>query len=1060
MNNFMRDLKIKHKLIIIIMSIVIFSLVLVGAVLIVSERYLAKQSMADTLMTVSHIVADRSTAAISFYDNKVAEEVLSALDHESSVVRGCIYDQDEILFAAYGKENSEPCPDFPKKAEYRFWEDRFELYQPIILEGDVIGTVYIRATLDKLNQRLLQFVFLVFAMVFVAGLLAYLIAKKQQAIISKPILDLAEVARQISIDGDYTNRLPILSEKENSKSEASNDEISTLNRAFNDMLKQIYKREIARDEAQKALSEREQDLIVTLNSIGDAVIATDVNGNVTRMNPVAEELTGWLFEDANQQPLNKVFPIINTTTQEPIDNPVDQVIETGQTVYLSNHTTLISKNGKELQIADSAAPIRNSSNEILGMILVFNDVTEQYKLREAAAKSERDLQAIMDNSPAAIHVEDDKGCFIFVNKQFDRLFQMQGKNIIGKKLHDIFPEVIADDMRRNEIKVLDSGEVLEVEEMAPQLDGIHYYSSIKFPLLNEEEKIYAVCSISTDITERKSQEEQLRRSQKMDALGKLTGGIAHDYNNLLGIIMGYAELLNEKLKSNKELSKYALDIEHAAERGAKLTKKLLAFTRHKSSDEKLLDINNLLQEQQLMLEKTLTARIALKLDLANYLWPVWLDSGDLEDAVINMSINASHAIEGNGELTFKTENKEFSYSESQALGLNSGDYVVIAIMDTGKGMDEVTKEKIFDPFFSTKGEGGTGLGLSQVYGFVKRSGGDIKVYSEEGKGTRFELYFPRSFRSDINSTRIVKAKKENLQGGETILVVDDEQALVELASDILGAHGYQILNANGGEDALNKLKTKKVDLIVSDVIMPNMDGYELASKVQDQYPDIKILLASGFVGEQENKNIDSVLQENLLYKPYTSTALLESVRGLLDEGKTTDEINMINELRQNYKVDEIETQKKDDPLKLNNNENIIPIESASKNQQRLKKILIMDDEVDVQDLFVLSLEMLGYNAVTANNSDEALAIYKLAITSDDPVDGLILDLNIPGSIGGKEVAKKIREINASAKIIVCSGDTGGPEMVQYKEHGFDGALEKMFDRKKIKELFDELFHDD
>jgi len=1039
MKNVMRNIKIKHKLIIIIMSIVIFSLLLVGSVLIVSDRYLAKQSMTDKLLTVSRIIADRSTAALSFNDQKVATEVLSALDHESSVKLGCIYDHEKMLFARYGNGVTEPCPEEPKNDKYRFWKDSFELYQPIKLENEIIGTVYIRASLEKLNERLVNFIVLVLGMISFVGLVAYLLAQKQQAIISKPILDLAEVARKISKDGDYTTRLPLDVKKTRYKTEAKNDEIGTLKRAFNDMLEQIHKREQARDEAEQALSEREQDLVVTLNSIGDAVIVTDIKGNVTRMNPVAEQLTGWRFEEAYRQPLNNVFPIINTTTQQPIENPVNEVIATGETVYLSDHTTLISKSGRELQIADSAAPIRNAKNQILGMILVFNDVTEQYKLREAAAKNKRDLQAIMDNSPAAIYVEDMQGEFVFVNKQFNKIFLMHGKDVIGKSLHDVFPDDIAKIMQRHHKTVLESGNVLEVEEMVQQEEGTHFYSSIKFPLYDEEENIYAVCSISTDISERINQEEQLRRSQKMDALGKLTGGIAHDYNNLLGIIKGYAELLNDKLDKNSKLVKYSKDISRAAERGSKLTKKLLAFTRHKSADEKLLNINTLLKEQQLMLEKTLTARIALKLDLAEYLWPVWLDGGDLEDAIINMSINASHAIEGNGQLIFNTKNISLNYDDAQLLNLKAGDYVMISIEDTGKGMDKSTREKIFDPFFSTKGEQGTGLGLSQVYGFVKRSGGDVKVYSMPAKGTRFELYFPRSFRSEVVSERTLNAEKTKLQGEETVLVVDDEQALVELATDILTAQGYKVLNAKNGEQALEVLNNNHVDVLFSDVIMPNMDGYQLAEIVKKKYPDIRVQLASGFVGEHERHIVDNDLQDSLLYKPYTSQALLESIRSLFDI-----KINIVNEADDKHEknADEVNDNRDNESKYDANNE---------------KTILIMDDEVAVQDLFVLSLESLGYKTMTADNSDEAILKFKKSIDAGEPVDALILDLNIPGSPGGKDVLKKIRKLNKSAKVIVCSGDTGSSEMVQYRENGFDGALEKMFDREKIKSLFEDLF---
>jgi len=1008
--NFMQNLQIKHKLIIIIMSTVIFSLLLVSSVLILSERYLSKQSMTDRLITVSRIIADRSTAALSFDDQPVAIEVLSALDQEPSVIQGCIYDSAELLFAKHSRNNPADCPKKPQAEGYYFGNDSFELYQPVQLEGETIGTVYIRATLDELNHRLLRFILLVLCVLGFTGIAAYFIAKKQQAIISKPILDLANIAKQISVNADYTTRLP----------QASNDEIGTLNRAFNDMLEQIHQRQIARNEAEQALNEREHDLAVTLNSIGDAVIVTNVNGMITRMNPVAEQLTGWSFIEAQNHSLKTIFPIVHATTRQPIENPIEKVIASGETIFLSNHTTLIAKDGSERQIADSAAPIRNEKGDILGLILVFNDVTEQYLLREAAAKNKRDLQAIMDNSPAIIYVKNTEGVFTFINQRFANLFSMKRKNIIGRTLHEIFPKDIADEMQGNDKAVLVSGQVLETEEVAPLEDGPHTYTSVKFPLYDEDNEIYAVCGISTDVTERKQQEDKLRRSQKMDALGKLTGGIAHDYNNLLGIIMGYAELLNGQLGDNPKLAKYARDIEHAAERGSKLTKKLLAFSRRKITDASLLNINQLLLEQQLMLEKTLTARISLKFDLTENLWPVWLDSGDLEDAIINMSINASHAINGNGQLSFRTSNEQLNTADAQPLHMEAGNYVLLSITDSGSGMDDATREYIFDPFFSTKGEQGTGLGLSQVYGFVKRSGGEIKVYSEPGQGSRFALYFPRSHKTGIETGSVICLDNENLAGNETLLVVDDEDALVRLAKEILDAHGYRVLTASDGEQALEVLKKESIDLVISDVIMPNMDGYQLAEQIQKNYPHIKIQMASGFADGRHEHMINNKLHLNLLHKPYTSNTLLAHVRSLLDENK-----------------------------KQNN-------EHSAATRKDKNTILIMDDEKDIQELFSLNLEILGYKTILTDHSDEAIWQYQQSLQQDQPITAVILDLNIPGSLGGKEVAAKIRALDANAKIIVCSGDTGSPEMTDYQNSGFDGALDKTFDREKIKSLLDDL----
>jgi PAS domain S-box-containing protein len=637
----------------------------------------------------------------------------------------------------------------------------------------------------------------------------------------------------------------------------------------------------------RQIQEREQNLDITLNSIGDAVIATDAKGLVTRMNYVAEKLTGWSFQDANGQPVKNIFPIINATTRESIENPVEKVLSTGETIHLSNHTTLISKDGNEYQIADSAAPIRNRENNILGMILVFNDVTEQYRLRELATKNKRDLQAIMDYSPAVIYVKDLKGHYIFINRQFEMLFHVERESFFGKTDYDFLPKNIADGLRKNDQNIIESQQAIEKEEIVKHEDGFHTYVSTKFPLFNEKNEIYAICGISTDITQRKSQEEQLRRSQKMEALGKLTGGIAHDYNNMLGVILGYTELLEDMLDGlpeQSELKGFVNEISRAGERGVKLTKKLLSFSSQQVSDVEVLSLNSVLQDEKLMLEKTLTARIKLTFDLIDNIWMTYLDAAELEDAIVNMSINAMHAIEGNGELTIKTRNETLSKIEATTLQLEAGDYVLLSITDTGSGMNEETKEKIFEPFYSTKGEMGTGLGLSQVYGFVGRSHGAIKVYSEEGLGSRLTLYFPRYLEGDSkeNIKQIEIDSNIDLTGTETILIVDDEIALRNLTSKILRQSGYQVLCAESGKQALELLEEETVDLLFSDVIMSGMDGYQLAAIVQEKFPTIKIQLASGFSDDRHVRVGKDILHKNLLNKPYSSEKLLKIIRELLN----------------------------------------------------------------------------------------------------------------------------------------------------------------------------------
>jgi len=288
-----------------------------------------------------------------------------------------------------------------------------------------------------------------------------------------------------------------------------------------------------------------------------------------------------------------------------------------------------------------------------------------------------------------------------------------------------------------------------------------------------------------------------------------------------------------------------------------------------------------LKYEQHMLEKTLTSRIKLELKLSEKLWPVNLDESEFEDALLNICINAMHAIKGNGKLILETCNAQVNEVEARVLELTAGDYVKFSLRDTGKGMSEEIKEKIFDPFYSTKGEKGTGLGLSQVYGFVSRSGGAIKVESVIEKGTEFVLFFPRYLDENTKIESSTTEIKKETNGKETILVVDDEVDLLALTCEILIQHNYRVFHADNAKYALEILQQEKIDLLLSDIIMPDMDGYTLASIVTEKYPHVKIQLASGFPGEHDVENVDATLSKNILHKPYNSSALLARVQDLL-----------------------------------------------------------------------------------------------------------------------------------------------------------------------------------
>ena len=739
-----------------------------------------------------------------------------------------------------------------------------------------IGVLHVAASLDNaykhiVDQALAIILGNALKTFLISGFMIFLFFQ----LIGKHLHKFAEYAKGVSIEN--LDGTLVLDRPENDSNKQ--DEFDLLVDAFHLMQRNIVN-------SISLLSKSEQNLAQTLNSIGDAVIATDEKGRVTRMNPIAENLTAWEISDAKGKPLAEVFPIVNALTRRSVISPVEQVLESGKIVGLANHTVLLARDGKEYQIADSAAPILDTADNVIGVILVFRNVTEEYALQESIKSNEAHLQAIMNNSASVIYVKDLDGRFTMVNKKFEQIFDLKMEDVIGKTTHDIFPENIADEMVANDKDVLGSRLALHSEEKVTQNDGLHTYSSDKFCLLGDDGEPYAVGGISTDISESLKQSEMLRRTQKMDALGKLTGGVAHDFNNMLNVIIGYSEILSRNLDEGSSNQHFAREIKEAGQRGAALTRKLLSFSGQTASTQSQVNINDVMKDDINMLKKTLTARIHINMKFDDELWPVLVDKGELEDAILNLSINAMHAMPTGGKLTYVTLNERLSSIEADDLGLaGAGEYVRLSLIDTGIGMDQQTVNKIFDPFFTTKGERGTGLGLSQVFGFMERGNGVIRVYSEAGVGTEFSMYFPRSrLGNEISEIEYdANLGDDNLTGTETILFVDDEVALLELSKDIFQQYGYKVFCAEGADIALWILSRNEVDVMVSDVIMPGIDGYELARKVKQLYPHVKVQLVSGYSSERLGKEKDNPYTKTIIDKPYTAEFLLARVRSLLDK---------------------------------------------------------------------------------------------------------------------------------------------------------------------------------
>jgi len=408
-------------------------------------------------------------------------------------------------------------------------------------------------------------------------------------------------------------------------------------------------------------------------------------------------------------------------------------------------------------------------------------------------------------------------------------------------------------------------------------------------LLEKEGKTFIWSSVE-DITRTKQTEEALRRSQKMEAIGQLSGGVAHDFNNQLGVIIGYLDFLQAYTENDEKPHKWVGTARRATLRCIDLTQQLLTFSRRQNIEKAVVDINLTVREQETMIKRTVTPEVEVQYFLANELWQTEINVGEFHDAILNLVINARDAMPNGGKLLIETSNKYLStdYAELN-YDTAPGDYVQIMLSDTGSGMNKETLEHVFEPFFTTKSEDkGTGLGLAMVYGFVKRNSGHIKIYSEPDVGTTIRIYLPRSISTRTPALTNTDNKTILATGSENILIVDDEVDLLQLANQYLTDLGYHTRTAKNAPQALKILKEDdNIDLLFSDVVMPGgMNGYELAQQATQKKPVLKVLLTSGFTSKTIAHNGLARFSSHLLSKPYRKTDLAQHIRLILDEKNT------------------------------------------------------------------------------------------------------------------------------------------------------------------------------
>lgn len=522
------------------------------------------------------------------------------------------------------------------------------------------------------------------------------------------------------------------------------------------------------------------------------------------------------------------------------------------------------------------------------------EITERKRAEDDLRKSEEFLNNVIENIPNMIFVKDAKELrFVKFNKAGEELLGYSREELLGKNVYDFFPKSEADFFTAKDSEVLQNEYLLDIPEEPIQTKlGKKILHTKKIPILRQEGSAQYLLGISEDITGRKRAEEekenlqnQLLQAQKMESVGRLAGGLAHDFNNMLGVILGYAELGLAQLKPDHPLRANLEQIRGAGKRAADLTRQLLAFARKQTISPKILDLNEIVADMLGMLRRLIGEDIDLAWLPGEKLWSVKMDPSQVDQILANLCLNARDAIVGVGRVAIETVNISFDepYCTTH-VGFVPGDYVQLTVSDNGCGMGKDIIDKIFEPFFTTKDLGkGTGLGLSTVYGIVRQNGGFINVYSEPGEGTTFRIYLKRHLGKSERAS--AKSQSKVVGGHETILVVEDEPALMDLCRTMLESLGYRVLAAEGPGEAilLAEKYAGAIDLILTDVVMPEMNGVELCKRLLAFYPNLKKLFMSGYTGNVIAHH--GVLEEGVFFiqKPFSVENLSSKIREVLQK---------------------------------------------------------------------------------------------------------------------------------------------------------------------------------